>query len=293
MKIAIFGKSFDESSIPFVQTLIDALKKRGAELSVYDNFLPYLEKRIDMPDGIKTYSDHKDLIKFQPDFLFSLGGDGTILSAVTLIRNSGIPVLGVNTGRLGFLSNVAQESVVLAVDGLWTGSYKIDKRNLLKIMTPDGLFGDLNFALNEMTVHKKDSSAMITIHAYANNEYLNSYWADGLIVSTPTGSTAYSLSCGGPIMAPNSNNIIITPIAPHNLNVRPIVLSDDTPLKLVLEGRSNEYLISADSRSETIDANSEVIVKKCEFKINMVELEGHSFFRTIRHKLHWGIDQRN
>lgn len=293
MKIAIFGKSFDNNSTPYVQDLFEILKGHGAELVVYGNFLPYLQERIKLPNNIVIFNDSVGLIQSKPDFLFSLGGDGTILSAVTFIRNSGIPVLGINTGRLGFLSNVSKEDLKEAIAALWTGNFNIDKRNLLKIKTESGLFGDLNFALNEMTVHKKDSSSMITIHAYANNEYLNSYWADGLIVSTPTGSTAYSLSCGGPIIAPNSKNIIITPIAPHNLNVRPIVLSDDTPLKLVLEGRSNEFLISADSRSETIDSKSEIIVKKCDFQINMVELENRTFFRTIRHKLMWGIDQRN
>lgn len=293
MKIAIFGKSFDENSLPYVQNLFEILNGHGAKLVVYGNFLPYLKERIKLPDNIELFNDSVALIQSKPDFMFSLGGDGTILSAVTFIRNSGIPVLGINTGRLGFLSNVSKEDLKEAIAAIWTGNFNIDKRNLLKIKTEAGLFGELNFALNEMTVHKKDSSSMITIHAYANNEYLNSYWADGLIVSTPTGSTAYSLSCGGPIIAPNSQNIIITPIAPHNLNVRPIVLSDDTPLKLVLEGRSNEFLISADSRSETIDAQSEIIVKKCDFQINMVELENRTFFRTIRHKLMWGIDQRN
>ncbi len=293
MRVAIFGKSFEDNSIPHVQQLFNELAKLKANVICYDNFIPYLQKRIELPDGIRTFENHLGLREFNPHFLLSLGGDGTILSAFTFIRDANIPVLGINTGRLGFLSNVAKDHVKEAIQGLANQKFRIDKRNLISLKTEDKLFGELNFALNEFTVHKKDSSSMITINTYVNGEYLNSYWADGLIVSTPTGSTAYSLSCGGPIISPYSSNIIITPIAPHNLNVRPIVLSDDVSLKLVAEGRSQEFLITMDSRSETINNGTEMIIEKSPFQAQMVELEDHSFFRTIRHKLLWGIDKRN
>ena len=290
---AILGKSFDDSAIPLVQELFDQLEKNSQGILIYENFYPYLQKRIKLPEGIKFYNDHQSLVKSGSDCLLSVGGDGTILGAVTYVRDSGIPILGINLGRLGFLSNVPRDQVTEAINQLMNGKFTIEERTLLTLETKSGLFEDLNFALNELTVHKKDSSSMITINTYVNGEYLNSYWADGLIVATPTGSTAYSLSCGGPILGPNSQNIVITPIAPHNLNVRPIVLSDNIHLKLIVEGRSNEFLVSLDSRSEAIDSSIELMIRKCDFNIRLIELENQSFFKTIRHKLLWGIDKRN
>jgi len=290
---AIFGKSFEDSSSPLVQELFDVLGENSDKIYVFENFIPFLEKRINLPNNVSGFNSHKTLAEVKPDFLLSVGGDGTILNAVTYIRDSGIPILGINLGRLGFLSNVPKNEVKEAVSELVAGKYDIEKRTLLCVDTDEGLFDDLNFALNELTVHKKDSSSMITINAYINDEYLNSYWADGLIVSTPTGSTAYSLSCGGPILGPNSQNIVITPIAPHNLNVRPIVLSDDVKLKLKVEGRSNELLVSLDSRSETVDSSVELKISKCKFQIQLIELNNQSFFKTIRQKLLWGSDKRN
>jgi len=215
------------------------------------------------------------------------------LDTVTLIRDSKIPILGINTGRLGFLSNISIQEIDQAMDALHSKKYTVDERALLKVKTEDNLFGETNFALNELTIHKKDSSSMITIHAYINDQYLNSYWADGLIIATPTGSTAYSLSCAGPIVVPGSENFVITPIAPHNLNVRPIVVSDNSEIKLKIEGRGMQFLASLDSRSETIDSKYELTIVKEKFKIGLIQLENQDFLRTIRNKLMWGIDKRN
>ena len=293
LRPAIFGKSFDDGLSPLVNELFELLSKDSDTIFVYENFLPFLQKRIQLPNNITPFNSHKSLVNKQPDFLISVGGDGTILQALTYIRDSEIPILGINMGRLGFLSNVPKDQMTAGIKDIVQNKFTLEKRTLLSVETENNLFEDLNFALNELTIHKKDSSSMITINTYVNDEYLNSYWADGLIVATPTGSTAYSLSCGGPILGPNSQNLVITPIAPHNLNVRPIVLSDNNVVKLKVEGRSNEFLVSLDSRSETIDSSIELIIRKCAFNARLIELENQSFFKTIRQKLLWGIDKRN
>lgn len=292
MHIAIYGKSFDENSTSYVQDLISSLVKNNVQLSCFENFEPYLSKRIMLPNDLPLFKDYSDLKSNKPDFLISLGGDGTMLRTVTLVRDLDIPIVGINTGRLGFLANVAKEHVEQAVEELIKGNFTIDSRTLIQLEGMDG-FGELNFALNEFTIHKKDSSSMITIRTNVDGEYLNSYWADGLIIATPTGSTAYSLSCGGPIISPKSNCFVINPIAPHNLNMRPIVLSDDVVIDLVAEGRSNEFLVNLDSRSQTVQANTKITLKKCPFTIKKVRLPEHNFFNTIQQKLNWGIDKRN
>ncbi|MDG1146397.1 MAG: NAD kinase, partial [Flavobacteriales bacterium] len=218
---------------------------------------------------------------------------GTILDATTLIRDSGIPIIGVNTGRLGFLADIAKDQIPKTIKQLVNKRYSIDQRTLLKLETEKPIFGELNFALNEVTISRKDTTSMITITTYLNDKFLNSYWADGLIISTPTGSTGYSLSCGGPIVMPGSNNFIITPIAPHNLNVRPLVISDEYELKVKVEGRANQFLIALDSRIETIDSSVELTIKKECFKINMIETDTQDFASTLRNKLLWGLDKRN
>lgn len=225
--------------------------------------------------------------------MISVGGDGTLLDATTFVRHTGIPILGINTGRLGFLSGVSIDEIDQAIDALLEGEFELDNRAVLKVDTRTGLFGDVNFALNELTVHKMDSASMITIHAYMDGVYLNSYWADGLIIATPTGSTAYSLSCGGPIVAPGSKNFVITPIAPHNLNVRPIVVPDDKALTLRMEGRTKHYLLALDSRSISADESIELRVSRSEFDIRLVRLKGQNFLSTLRSKLNWGLDKRN
>ena len=216
-----------------------------------------------------------------------------MLDTVTLVQNTGIPVLGVNTGRLGFLSSVSLEEIAHAIDCLNKGHVILDKRSLLRLETNLTIFADINYALNELTIHKKDSSSMINIHTYLNGEYLTTYWADGLIISTPTGSTGYSLSCGGPIVAPQSENFVITPIAPHNLNVRPIVVSNNNIISLEVEGRSQYFLASLDSRSVTIDSSIQFAVRKEDFTFNIIRIDNQNFLQTLRNKLMWGMDSRN
>jgi len=292
MILAIYGRKFEDKSISMVNLVIDELEKRNTSIWIYEKFHRYLEKTLNRTIDAKMYNIRTDVTD-NIEVLITIGGDGTILDVVTEVQDTGVPILGMNTGRLGFLANTSREDVIRAIDCLYKGKYLIDKRSVLELSSNENLFKDYNFALNELSIHKKDSSSMVTVHTYVNDAYLNSYWADGLIVATPTGSTAYSLSCGGPIMAPSSNNFVITPIAPHNLNVRPIILNDSNTIKLQIEGRENEYLATLDSRSEIITNETIITIKKAAHSINMVKFEWHTFFDTIRNKLLWGRDKRN
>jgi len=292
MKIAIFGKTLNPNLNDYIRQLFDSLKKSGAEIHVYSSFYNYLKKTLGLPKGIHTFNRREEEIR-DYDFFISIGGDGTMLESATIIGDSNTPILGINTGSLGFLSSVSKEDIEHAIKQLHEGSFTIDKRTMIRLESSKQLFGKNNFALNEVTIHKKDTTSMITIHTWINDEYLNAYWADGLIVSTPTGSTGYSLSCGGPIVNPNSESFIITPIAPHNLNVRPIVVSDNSIIKLKAEGRSPLFLISLDSRSETIEPTDELTLRKENFTLNLVRLSNESFISTLRNKLMWGADKRN
>jgi NAD+ kinase len=293
MKVAVYGKSFSDSFLGEIQTLFTELKNMKWQVVVYEPFISYLKPRIELPEDIKAFSTDDTQALNGVDLFFSIGGDGTFLDTITFACKFDIPVLGINTGRLGFLSNVAKEELSLALNALQAGRYRIEERTLLEVNTKDHLFGDSNFALNELTLHKKDTASMITIHTYVNDYYLNSYWADGIIVATPTGSTAYSLSCGGPILSPQSRNFIITPIAPHNLNVRPVVVPDDVKIKLKVEGRSEHFLVSLDSRSETIISGQSIEIQSKKRQARMIQLEHQNFFSTIRNKMMWGIDKRN
>jgi NAD+ kinase len=292
MKVAVFGKKITSESRPFVETLYRDLENIGAKMVVNRALNRFIVDHCDLKLSFPEYTSHKELIKEEPDFLVTLGGDGTILDAVTLIRDSGIPILGINTGRLGFLSNVSKENISATVDALDSGNYTIDERTVLDLEA-ESVDLDLNFALNEVTVSRKDTTAMVTVHTWINEEYLNSYWADGLIIATPTGSTGYSLSCGGPIVMPGSENFVVTPIAPHNLNVRPFVIPNDYRIKLKVEGRENQFLVSLDSRIYALDSGSEIYIKLGSFKIKMVKTEVQNFTETLRNKLLWGIDRRN
>jgi NAD+ kinase len=226
-------------------------------------------------------------------FLLSIGGDGTLLDTITAVGSSKLPIVGFNTGRLGFLAYNSKEQVEDMLDNLQEGNYKLQRRSLLQANTKGNLFGDLNYALNELTIHKKDSSSMMTINTFIDGECLNSYWSDGLIIATPTGSTAYSLSCGGPIVMPGSKNFIVNPISPHNLTARPVVVPDDVEIRLKIEGREPEFLATLDSRTVTISNSTEIIVEKAPFYINLVVFEDQSFLNTLRKKMHWGRDVRN
>jgi NAD+ kinase len=292
MKVALYARQVSPQHFDFVATLFAELQKYDCKLIVYQPFYNLIKHVIPDSKNLELFNSGSE-IHHKVDFLFSIGGDGTILDTLTLIQNSGIPVLGINTGRLGFLSSVATDQISFAIDSLLKGYYTLDKRSLLRLESNRNLFGDVNYALNELTIHKKDSSSMIIINTFLNGEYLNSYWADGLIIATPTGSTGYSLSCGGPIITPISDSFVITPIAPHNLNVRPIVVSDKTVISLEVEGRSQYFLASLDSRSVTIDSTISLAVRKEDFTMNLVRLDNNDFLQTIRKKLSWGLDTRN
>ena len=292
MRIAIYGREFSDDFIPYFQLLIDELDRNEIDYFVYSKFHKNVKNK-----GITFGQEVKEYIratypKLKLDFLFSIGGDGTILDTITSIKK-GIPVVGVNSGRLGFLSNTAKTDIKKVIRQLMNNEYRIEERAMLNLETKSKLFGKYIFALNELTVHKKDSSSMITIHIFVNGIFLNSYWADGVIIATPTGSTAYSLSCGGPILMPNSNNFVITPIAPHNLNIRPMVVPDDSVIELKVEGRDQKFLATLDSRSEEISIENLLVVTKSELKINLVQFPNQDFFKTIRNKLLWGADKRN
>jgi len=292
MRVAVYGKQFQKEVAPFVQELFQELEKANMEVLVYEPFYNFLSQQMSMNLFLGTYNTYEEL-KVDIDLFISVGGDGTILDATTLIRDTGIPIIGVNTGRLGFLADIAKDQIPKTIKQLVNKRFSIDQRTLLRLETDKPIFGDLNFALNEVTISRKDTTSMITITTYINDQYLNSYWADGLIISTPTGSTGYSLSCGGPIVMPGSHNFIITPIAPHNLNVRPLVISDEYEIKVTVEGRVSQFLVALDSRTQTIDAGIELTIKKENFKINMVETETQDFASTLRNKLLWGLDKRN
>jgi NAD+ kinase len=292
MKIAIYGRDFNDSVLPFIQEVFDALAANHVEIEVYLKFLNFVKNKVTLPLNIGTFSDHKELVS-KADVLLSLGGDGTLLDTLSFVRDSQIPVIGINFGRLGFLASINKAEINNAIAALVQGAYSIDKRSVLSIESRHALFGDENFALNDITIHRRDNSAMMIIHAYMNGEFVNSYWADGLIIATPTGSTAYSLSCGGPIILPNSQNFVITPVAPHNLNVRPVIVPDDVELTFQVEARSTKFLVTCDSRTETVDRSVKISINKARFHINLVRLNNETFLTTLRNKLLWGIDTRN
>jgi NAD+ kinase len=292
MKIALFGKSVNNYNLEPIKLLVSIIEKKGWELIVYEEFYRLLRDKNVFSKIVQIFNSPLSTNQ-TADLFFSLGGDGTILNALPYVLGTPIPVVGVNTGRLGFLASIGIDEIEAAIEKIEAKNYQIEKRSIITLETTEGLFGNLNFALNEFTIHKSDSSSMITIHTFLNGEFLNSYWADGLIVSTPTGSTAYSLSCGGPIAMPDSENFIISPISPHNLNVRPLIISDKDILTLRVEGRNRHYLVSLDSRSTQIDATVEMTVKKASNTINLLRLQNKSFTESLRNKLMWGIDKRN
>ena len=292
MKIALFGKSVNNYNLEPIKLLVSIIEKKGWELIVYEEFYRLLRDKNVFSKIVQIFNSPLSTNQ-TADLFFSLGGDGTILNALPYVLGTPIPVVGVNTGRLGFLASIGIDEIESAIEKIEAKNYQIEKRSIITLETTEGLFGNLNFALNEFTIHKSDSSSMITIHTFLNGEFLNSYWADGLIVSTPTGSTAYSLSCGGPIAMPDSENFIISPISPHNLNVRPLIISDKDILTLRVEGRNSHYLVSLDSRSTQIDATVEMTVKKASNTINLLRLQNKSFTESLRNKLMWGIDKRN
>ncbi|OUD27652.1 NAD kinase [Flavobacterium psychrophilum] len=294
MKIAVFGQFYQNSTSPIIARLFAFLNQNNIQVVIEEKFAAILIENKSIANTYQKFSSHKDLDK-SFEMLISVGGDGTFLRATTLVRNSGIPILGINAGRLGFLATVQQENIETFLQLVLEKKYTISKRTLLSLKCASKIeeIKDLNFAMNEITVSRKDTTSMITIETYLNGEYLNSYWADGLIISTPTGSTGYSMSCGGPILTPEANCLVITPIAPHNLNARPLVIPDNTEIKLKVSGREENYLVSLDSRIASVKNEGILTIKKTPFKINMIEIPEETFLKTLRNKLLWGEDKRN
>ena len=292
MRIAVFGRNINPVFYDSLRRLFTILHLHGVEITVYRPFLEYMRSAINFdPKTITDFSSHNELRNV--DFFFSIGGDGAFLEAISLVRDSGIPMVGINSGRLGFLADVAQQELESALDRFFAEKYFLQPRSLIRLENDLGLFSDFPYALNEFTVHKQDTSQMITVHVEVGGDYLNSYWADGLIVSTPTGSTAYSLSVGGPIITPTAANFIIAPIAPHNLAIRPVVIPDSEEVKLMVEGRGERYMASLDSRSDAFGSDIEMRLRKADFSINVLQFDNQSFYSTLRNKLMWGIDKRN
>jgi NAD+ kinase len=291
MRIALFGTQFNSAKAKYVQHLIHKLEKENVQLIIENQFYDNLVD-IQFKKEFDTFETPQEL-KEKADILLSIGGDGTLLGAITLVRDSDIPILGINTGTLGFISSVSTDQIEYAINHLLKGEYSIKERTLLSLESNNNLFGDTNFALNEVTVLKKDTSSMIRVHAYLDDEFINTYWADGLIISSPTGSTGYSLSCGGPIVLPGTNNFIITPIAPHNLNVRPIIVSDESKITLKVSQQDELALVALDSRSRAIGPELELTIRKAKYKVKLIQFEKQSFISTIREKLMWGKDKRN
>jgi len=291
IRIGIHGRDFHNKSSRFLEKVLDHLKKNQVEIWVSAKFLKQFKS-----SRIKDYQ----LISFEEgdnlkslNFFLSLGGDGTLLESVTYIGKTETPILGINTGRLGFLATISREDVEQSLDALLKGNFSIDHRSVIKLISTPKLFGNLNFALNDFTIMKKDTSSMITVHVHVDGNLLNSYWSDGIIVSTPTGSTGYSLSCGGPLLHPQSESFVITAVSPHNLGTRPIVLADNAEISFHIEGRSKKYLVSLDSRFETVDESVKMKIKKEKFAVKLIQITGQNYFNTLRQKLNWGLDIRN
>ena len=292
MKIAIYSRVLEEDKRSDVQFFFDEIIRQNISAVV---FLPYYEEikdRVNLPAGTSTFYLSDDL-NSDIDFVISLGGDGTLLDTVTLIKDKGIPIVGINFGRLGFLAGIGREQLADAVKALTKQTYVIDKRTLIHLDASIELFGHVPFALNEFSIHKRDTAPMIKIHTYLNGQFLNTYWADGLIVSTPTGSTGYSLSCNGPIVFPDSGSFLITPVAPHNLNVRSIVVPDNNIISFEIESRADQIICAMDSRREIVSKNVQLAVKKESFLLNLVRLTENNFLQTLQNKLTWGLDRRN
>lgn len=294
MKIGIYGQFYHQNSGIYIQQLLETLDRNQVEVVIEKKFLELINLHDDIDKTYSHFSTFEEL-DHSYDLFFSIGGDGTILKTITYVRDLGIPIAGINTGRLGFLATIQKEEIKDTIELILDKKYYLSPRSLVTIETFPATeeFGVLNFALNEIAVSRRNTTSMITVHTSLNNEFLNTYWADGLIVATPTGSTGYSLSCGGPVMMPDAQSMVLTPIAPHNLNARPLVIPDHQEIRLQISGREDDYLVSLDSRIHTLPNETTVIIKKAPFKINMVVLEGDNFLKTLRKKMLWGEDKRN
>jgi len=293
MQVVIYSQLLKEKDIPHVQMLFDLLAEQNFSTYIYGPYLEQIRPHINFTKDVGVFTSHLDFRIKRFDMFITLGGDGTILKAATLIRDFQIPILGINLGRLGFLARVEKSRLKETLTQLSLGRFETERRDMLYVESLLPIFGETPYALNDFTLLKRDTSSMITIHTFINGAYLNSYWADGLIVATPTGSTGYSLSCGGPIVFPGSGNFVVTPVAPHNLNVRPIVIRDDAVISFEIEGRAENFLATLDSRFETITSAHSLAIRKNDFGLQLVKLPGITFIDTLRNKLNWGEDRRN
>lgn len=292
MKVAIYSRVIDADQHCDVLQLMDELHRNNIRSVIYHSFYETIRSFYGYSEPVEVFHRSEDLDE-SIDFVISLGGDGTLLDTVTLVRNKNIPVLGINFGRLGFLASIGRKELHTAVKALANRTYVIDKRSLVHLDSNKALFDGAPYALNEFAIHKTDISPMIKIHTYLNGEFLNTYWSDGVIVSTPTGSTGYSLSCGGPVVYPESSSFVITPVAPHNLNVRPLVVPDHNIISFEVEGRSDNFICALDSRKEIVDKRIQLAVRRESFDISLVRLNENNFLQTLREKLSWGLDTRN
>ncbi|ALJ06018.1 NAD kinase [Pseudalgibacter alginicilyticus] len=294
MKVAVFGRFYNETTTISVERLFSYLLKKNADAYIETEFFNLIKSNSPNLDDYTSFKTF-DTLDTSFDFLVSIGGDGTILRAIVFVKDLGIPIIGINTGRLGFLATIQINQIESAIQNIIDGKYKISERSLLSVETePENKdISGLNFALNEVAISRKNTTSMITVETYLDDEYLTSYWSDGLIVSTPTGSTGYSLSCGGPVITPSTNSFVLAPIAPHNLSARPLIIPDSTEIHLKVAGREDHHLVSLDSRITTLDNGTLIKIKKADFKIKMIDLLNESFLDTLRKKLLWGEDKRN
>lgn len=292
MKAAIYSRVLEEGQRKDVQVFFDELAAQKIEPVIFGPYYQQIRDKISLPATSHIFTESKDLTE-EIEFIISLGGDGTLLDTITLVRNKHIAIMGINFGRLGFLASIGHEDVRTAVKAIANRTYVVDKRTLIHVDASVPLFGDVPYALNEFSIHKRDVAPMIKIHTYLNGEFLNTYWADGLIVATPTGSTGYSLSCNGPVVFPDSGSFVITPVAPHNLNVRPIIVPDNNIISFSVESRSDEIICALDSRRELVSKDIQMAVRKEDFDISLVRLSENNFLQTLQNKLTWGLDKRN
>lgn len=292
-KIAIHGRVIQADFYPYFERMLCDLREKGVVLCCYKPFYDFLNERWDVSSYFQSFYDRENALDDDVRVIFSVGGDGTFLDTALWVKERCIPVLGINSGRLGFLANIAQEEITQAMSWLCEGQFDVEQRALVKFEMEDNPFFNFNYALNEVSVLKTERSSLLKVHAYIGGEYLTTYWADGVIVATPTGSTAYSLSCGGPIISPRCDNLIITPVSPHNLNMRPLVLPGDVNIRLQVESRSGDFMLCADSRMQRMPDNHELFISSGDFKINVVKIPNHSYYETLRNKLNWGEDRRN
>ena len=293
MKAFIYGYMVKDENIDYINTFLKAIEEEQIEIVLYERFKEAYENHTSTTLDHKSIANYTELKDSGATIVITLGGDGTILYAATIIRDLGLPILGINLGRMGFLASTEKKNIRKAIKKIKEGDYTTKERTMLSLESNPNIFGETAFGLNDFTLHKRDTSSMVTIHTYIDGGFLNSYWADGLIVATPTGSTGYSLSCGGPIVLPESANFVITPVAPHNLNMRPMIIPDSSVVSFKIEGRAENFLCTLDSRNETVTHEHELSIRKCKFGMKLIHLDGTSFFNTIREKLAWGRDTRN